>query len=523
MDDQPLLHQQASSMGSVSDLHYTLESSKKVNWTSGQEKSLANDYPFDLTNETPDRYVARTYLQFLWLPESIMPLQSLPSSIRRVNAPSSSTNSTPHPLHALLEPLLLTTRHSSTKYHEELPRILADGGGAGEMEETMMWYALSYEKADGSDRVRDDNIEPWMDDKWRQNWLERLERREVQMQIMLYMLKLSLPGPPSQEESPKKRKKLRKEPTIPTPSVEQRLEAFMDKLSMWQLVSSVDQGSKPVVVKNGKIEDRDWMQIFCEDVVEPQFKGQQPGLCALLRSKVFPSSPFSDDNSAGTISRSPSPEPARATSKLRAASPASSSRYSSPAPSATSQTKEDARALARSRSRSLSISLAQERERATSAGPSKRRVLNREVSMSRVFKPRPKKDQAPDKGKSKDASKEKLQPKKDVGTTLVEDTPIKSARAMPRSGSQALLFTQSQTLFPAQQQMQRENSNSGSAWPLAKGLGDDDDDAWLMGTSPDVLLLSSTQGGLGDLSDGEEGSNNMEIDTTPSKPARKRK
>ena len=108
-----------------------------------------------------------------------MPLELLIPSLERVNIPSSSSSDPTqlHPLHPLLDQLLLTISSSRTKYAVELPQILSDGGGAGEAEETMMWFALNYEKADGDDeRTRTEG--PWVDDVWRKKWLERLERRE---------------------------------------------------------------------------------------------------------------------------------------------------------------------------------------------------------------------------------------------------------------------------------------------------------------------------------------------------------
>jgi hypothetical protein len=117
-----------------------------------------------------------------------MPLHLLVPSLLRVTDASSSASSdstaTPHPLHALLEPLLLTARSTANKYHVELPQILADGGGAGEIEETMMWYVLNYEIADTDEvRTRPNGVGhaegPWVDDKWRNRWLERMERREL--------------------------------------------------------------------------------------------------------------------------------------------------------------------------------------------------------------------------------------------------------------------------------------------------------------------------------------------------------
>ena len=108
-----------------------------------------------------------------------MPLHLLVPSLRRINprAPSSSATQ-PHPLHAFLEPLLLTPRRTSNKYHTELPQILADGGGAGEMEETMMWYAVTHEKAGDDLILAEDADGPWVDGKWKDAYLERMERRE---------------------------------------------------------------------------------------------------------------------------------------------------------------------------------------------------------------------------------------------------------------------------------------------------------------------------------------------------------
>ncbi len=105
-----------------------------------------------------------------------MPLHLLVPSLRRVNVPSTSnSDASIHPMHALLEPLLLTTRTLAEKYHVVFPQILADGGGAGEMEETMMWYALTHEKTpEGKDPAED----VWSDDAWRESYLERMERRE---------------------------------------------------------------------------------------------------------------------------------------------------------------------------------------------------------------------------------------------------------------------------------------------------------------------------------------------------------
>ena len=48
---------------------YTLNSKIRVSWSVAQEKSISTDYPFELHAEPLEQYVARTYLQFLWLPQ----------------------------------------------------------------------------------------------------------------------------------------------------------------------------------------------------------------------------------------------------------------------------------------------------------------------------------------------------------------------------------------------------------------------------------------------------------------------
>lgn len=56
----------------IDNLPYSLlEGTQKIPWTSAQEASLSKEFPFpaeELSKETPEEYVARTYLQFLWLP-----------------------------------------------------------------------------------------------------------------------------------------------------------------------------------------------------------------------------------------------------------------------------------------------------------------------------------------------------------------------------------------------------------------------------------------------------------------------
>ncbi|KAK7031697.1 hypothetical protein R3P38DRAFT_2925198 [Favolaschia claudopus] len=389
-------------------LQYNISFSTRLPWTTTQEKSISHDYPLNVMNESCEDFVARTYFQFLWLPEKIMPLGLFVPSLLRVQ-PSGLGNTAPHPLHSMLERLLLTTRSVTNKYQVELPHIIANGGGQGEEEESMMWFAVSHEKGENEEE------ELWQNETWRSKWMERMERREVQIQILLYMLKLSLPGPlPPPDPSSSPAKKRRKIGEIPAPSLEDKLEAFMDKLSMWQLVSTLDEG---LLHRN---TERDWMQVFCEDIVEPRFGTTVPAQAGLLRSKIFPHSPFSDSSDS---------ENGRATSPDI---PAKRPRQNS------SATLEQP---ARSRSRSLSVTLAEEkreREREGSMEASKRRGLAREVSMKRTFKPRERdnseierreKEKAEEKERQRVAEEARLAAKRreqSLGVMLVDATPVKS-------------------------------------------------------------------------------------------------
>lgn len=73
-------------------------------------------------------------------------------------------------------------------------------------------------------------------------------------------------------ESPRKRSRMDPYPTPPLPSDQSRLEAFMDKLSMWQLMSGLEQiSTKSKSISNSKEDERDWMQVFFGEIVESQW------------------------------------------------------------------------------------------------------------------------------------------------------------------------------------------------------------------------------------------------------------
>lgn len=104
----------------------------------------------------------------------------------------------------------------------------------------------------------------------------------VQIQILLLMYKLSLPGPiPPPPVPPGKKKKRRRleieMETDPDPTTEDYLESYMDKLSTWQLVGALDRpksnlgSEKQLGNPKSKTDDRDWIQIFAEDIVEREY------------------------------------------------------------------------------------------------------------------------------------------------------------------------------------------------------------------------------------------------------------
>ncbi|KAG5637571.1 hypothetical protein H0H81_004148 [Sphagnurus paluster] len=473
-----------------------------------------------------------------------MPLHLLVPSLLRVSPTPTPTE--PHPLHAHLKPLLQTARAASRKYTVELPQILVHGGGAGEIEEAVMWFALSCERADGGTGGEAEEEErwagmagPWEDPVWRAAWLERMERREFKIQILLYFLKLSLPGPAPAPppSSPKKRKRGQpKEEVVPAElPADECLEIFMDKMSMWQLMAGLENAASPVDTLATE-KTRDWMQVFFEEVVKPQFEKQLPEMCALMRSKLFPSSPSpSSRDTSPSTSRATSPDIPKQKQKRDSSSTTSTSKTSQ------SQSQTRARTLTRNRSRSLSVSLAQERlhrerERSstsTGAGTSKKRMLNREVSMSRAFKPKPRATAHAEESQSQAAQKalrdaQKEQEKREArerrerGVLLVEATPTKPkpglARSQSQSQSQSQLGVSVQRLARTQSSLFQPSSSTSlllRGEPVDSGEedaeGEEEEEWYLPGTSsPGVLILSP---GLGR----RVGDAQILVDGTPTK------
>ncbi len=57
-------------MVSIAQPLYSLPTTSSVKWLATQERNLNRELPYpDTAAETPEEYVYRTYLQFLWLPQ----------------------------------------------------------------------------------------------------------------------------------------------------------------------------------------------------------------------------------------------------------------------------------------------------------------------------------------------------------------------------------------------------------------------------------------------------------------------
>ncbi|KAF9788012.1 hypothetical protein BJ322DRAFT_598281 [Thelephora terrestris] len=345
---------------------------------------------------------------------------------------------------ANLDALFLTSRQCSDKYHRLVPEILNTGNSdsPADFEQSMMWLAFKNDKP-ADESIFEDNEEE-KDEKWKKDWLDRMERREVQIQIILHLFRLchpvSYPSTQTAEgisPSPKKRKQRDPRPAL---SLEDKLESLMDKLAMWQLLGSIDDHGINASKSDKRKDDRDWMQVFCEDVVQEAFCKSQPDLCKLLHSKVFRHPIFSDDTDA----ESPPPDNQKRKAKRQKTLPAAGSTRSRE-PSLT-RTASTSTSISRSRSahphldpnsastlarsRSLSVSLEAE-AKAVSNG--KKRMLTREVSMSKGFK-RSKSSLLPDPPPEPPAPVVRERPKPTTehrglervqSQVLVEDTPVK--------------------------------------------------------------------------------------------------
>lgn len=82
-----------------------------------------------------------------------------------------------HPLHSLLQPILLTSRASSQKYHTRISQVLSEENDAADAEEEYMWSAYHKDKTSDVD-IPEEQDEDEAHERLKHAWLERMERRE---------------------------------------------------------------------------------------------------------------------------------------------------------------------------------------------------------------------------------------------------------------------------------------------------------------------------------------------------------
>ncbi|KAA1475017.1 hypothetical protein DENSPDRAFT_401776 [Dentipellis sp. KUC8613] len=365
-------------------MHYRLFTDSSVKWTANQEKSIISaNPPFFSTHEPApslESQVRRVYLQFLYLPEILMPLRQLPDTLLLLIA-CNETSSVPS-LHAALDNISLTNRWCSYKYQDQIRNMLSSRDATDDLESQMATFSSSHWSPEESEADVSGSSEG---ESLRNTWLEYMEKREVQIQILIHLLQLSLPKPCPKPTfrplpgPPRKRRRVQAvgsssdtEENTPEQLLEDRLESHMDRLALWQMALPTPEAGDQTPNQSGQKTDvagiNDWTQTFCNDVVQPLFAEKLPSMYKLLRTKLFRIPPWSEDEDEPEPEEKPQPQPRPAIKR--------SSSSTSRAPS-------------RSRSRSLSLSLSQDAERQQQTTTTRKRFLQREISMSRVFKEKP--------------------------------------------------------------------------------------------------------------------------------------
>ncbi|KAI0252779.1 hypothetical protein BJV78DRAFT_1281372 [Lactifluus subvellereus] len=161
-------------------MYSSLLPSGPVKWNHNQETTLSQDVsPFSPAYDGRSTVILgerirELYLQFLWLPEPIMPLNQLVHMVQllaRYAAPSSADDT--HPLHAGLDDILLTGKWCSYKYQEQLPNAILLAPRT-DLETSIMLFVLERHVLCGEQPREPGNCS--LDDKKR--WLSGIEKRE---------------------------------------------------------------------------------------------------------------------------------------------------------------------------------------------------------------------------------------------------------------------------------------------------------------------------------------------------------
>ena len=103
-----------------------------------------------------------------------MSLQRLHLSLQRLIPRRNADNA----LLADLESLFLTSRQCSERYHHLVPELLNIGNPdiPSDPEQAMMWFAFKNDKPPDESTLGENEEEK--EEKWKKDWLDRMERRE---------------------------------------------------------------------------------------------------------------------------------------------------------------------------------------------------------------------------------------------------------------------------------------------------------------------------------------------------------
>ena len=112
-----------------------------------------------------------------------MSLQRLHPSLQRLIPPANADPT----LLADLESLFLTSRQCSEKYQRSMPEILSTGNPdePDGFEQAMMWLAFKNDKPPDESTFGENEEEK--DEKWKKDWLDRMERRELVHLTQFYL------------------------------------------------------------------------------------------------------------------------------------------------------------------------------------------------------------------------------------------------------------------------------------------------------------------------------------------------
>ncbi|KAG8680396.1 hypothetical protein FRC08_016346, partial [Ceratobasidium sp. 394] len=358
-------------MASVSVAHLSLplsrvDAASPIPWPTSYALTSIGDYPFGPPqDETPEAYAERRYLECLWMPDVLEPLSNLVPSLQRVTPPNGwSPTLSPHPLHPIIDEHLLDLVDIHNKYRKTIPALLVKEGDAQNAEEACIWYAWTHAQPDDAEHG---NTGTEQEDKWTKTWLHEAEKRECLVQILLRMLKLTLPPPLPKKQKKRKHREAEEDPAVYT-GVIAGLEMLADRIGiMRQTATSALQKEKEKLGGKESVKTRDWAEVFCDDVLKPLFEEALPGQYETIRyhSVPAPSRPVSPAHSEASVVEISKPQP-------RERSLARSTSVSTRAGSLHARSHSQGRALSREDSLAPSISAPsrQSRSRSGSVEPS---------------------------------------------------------------------------------------------------------------------------------------------------------